>query len=89
MAGELVLGTSTAGMMGPSMVLVAAHEHLGRVLREGRPAWLEGEPVRAFGAPPGTHCLAAPVLVAGETVGMVMILFGNRVDVSGDAETLP
>jgi hypothetical protein len=85
MAGELVLGTSTAGMMGPSMVLVAAHEQLGRVLRESRPAWLEGEPVRAFGAPPGTHCLAAPVLVAGETVGMVMILFGNRVDVSGDA----
>ena len=31
------------------------------------------------------HCLAAPVLVAGDTVGMVMILFGNRVDVSGDA----
>jgi len=85
MAGELVLGTSTAGMMGPSMVLVAAHEQLGRVLRESRPAWLEGEPVRAFGAPSGTHCLAAPVLISGETVGMVMILFGNRMDVSGDA----
>jgi DNA-binding transcriptional MerR regulator len=85
MAGELVLGTSTAGMMGPSMVLVAGHEQLGKVLRESRPAWLEGEPVRAFGAPPGMHCLAAPVLVAGETVGMVMILFGNRVDVTGDA----
>jgi hypothetical protein len=85
MAGELVLGTSTAGMMGPSMVLVGAHEQLARVLRESRPAWLEGEAVRAFGAPQGTHCLAAPVLVAGETVGIVMILFGNRVDVSGDA----
>ncbi len=85
MAGELVLGSSTAGMMGPSMVLVAAHGQLGRVLRESRPTWLEGEAVRAFGAPSGMHCLAAPVLVAGETVGMVMILFGNRVDVSGDA----
>jgi DNA-binding transcriptional MerR regulator len=85
MTGELVLGTSTAGMMGPSMVLVAAHEQLGRVVRDSRPAWLEGEAVRAFGAPPDMHCLAVPVLVAGETVGMVMILFGNRVDVSGDA----
>lgn len=85
MAGELVLGSSAAGMMGPSMVLIAAHEQLSRVLRESRPTWLEGEAVRAFGAPPGMHCLAAPVLVAGETVGMVMILFGNRVDVSGDA----
>ena len=25
------------------------------------------------------------VLISGETVGMVMILFGNRMDVSGDA----
>jgi hypothetical protein len=85
MAGELVLGTSTAGMMGPSMVLVGAHDTLGRVLRDSRPAWLEGDPVRAFGAPAGTHCLAAPVIVAGETVGMVMILFGKREDVSSDA----
>ena len=41
MAGELALGSSSRGLLGPRMVTVTAHQVLAEALREGSPAMLD------------------------------------------------
>jgi hypothetical protein len=41
MAGELALGSSSRGLLGPRMVTVTAHQDLAEALREGSPAMLD------------------------------------------------
>jgi hypothetical protein len=74
MGGELALGSSSRGMLGPRMVTVAAHSDLGMVLRDRAPAWLTPASASAFGAPVDAHVLAVPVTVVAETLGALLLV---------------
>jgi hypothetical protein len=74
MGGELALGSSSRGLLGPRMVTVTAHADVAAVLRERVPAWLGAASAGAFGAPDGVHVLAVPVAVVGETLGVLLLV---------------
>ena len=84
MGGELALGTSTRGLLGPCMVTVTAHADIAAVLRNGAPAWLEPSTTAAFQAPAGAHVLAVPVAVVGETLGAVLLVLEERRPIGGE-----
>jgi len=74
MGGELALGSSTRGLLGPCMVTVTAHADIAAVLRNGVPAWLEPSTAAAFRAPADMLVLAVPVAVVGETLGAILLV---------------
>jgi hypothetical protein len=74
MGGELAIGSSNRGMLGPAMVTVTGHSDLSAVLREQTPAWLGSASGAAFGAAEGLHLLAVPITVLGETLGALMFV---------------
>jgi hypothetical protein len=73
MTGQLVLGSSLRGRLGPEVVEVAAHPELLAVLRGGGPRWLE-PPARAeLGGPGAPHLLAAPARTGGQTLAVLLV----------------
>jgi hypothetical protein len=57
------------------MVTVTRFDDLAEVLREGTPGWLGDAAAGAFGAPAGLALLAVPLAAAGETLGVLLVLF--------------
>jgi MerR family transcriptional regulator, light-induced transcriptional regulator len=88
MGGELALGTSTRGMLGPAMVTVTAHADIAGVLHNRAPAWLEPSTAAAFGAPADTLVLAVPVAVVGETLGAILMVMDEPRPVAGEVAQL-
>jgi hypothetical protein len=88
MGGELALGSSTRGLLGPCMVTVTAHADIAAVLRNGTPAWLEPSTVAAFGAPADVLVLAVPVAVVGETLGAVLMVMDEPRTIAGEVASL-
>jgi hypothetical protein len=88
MGGELALGSSTRGLLGPCMVTVTAHADIAAVLRNGTPAWLEPSTVAAFGAPADVLLLAVPVAVVGETLGAVLMVMDEPRPIAGEVGSL-
>ncbi|HWK16869.1 MAG TPA: MerR family transcriptional regulator [Solirubrobacteraceae bacterium] len=88
MAGELALGSSSRGLLGPRMVTVTAHEDVAEVLREGRPAMLAPASAAAFGAPEDMHVLAVPVAVVGETLGALLLVLDEPREIGGEVGQL-
>lgn len=88
MAGELALGTSSRGLLGPRMVTVTGYADLARLMHDGRPGWLSAAAGGSFGAPAGLHSLAVPVIVVGETLGMLLLVFDEPTELDGDARQL-
>jgi hypothetical protein len=88
MGGELALGSSTRGLLGPRMVTVTAHADIAAVLRDGAPAWLEPSTAAAFGAPADVVVLAVPVAVVGETLGAVLLVMDEPRPIAGEVQTL-
>ena len=88
MGGELALGTSTRGMLGPRMVTVTAHTDVATVLRTGVPDWLEPITAAAFGAPDGVRVLAVPVAVVGETLGALLLVLDEPGPIAGEVAAL-
>jgi MerR family transcriptional regulator, light-induced transcriptional regulator len=78
MGGELAVGTSSHGMLGPRMVTVTAHHDLASALRARQPAWMSASTAAAFGASPGLELAVVPVVVVGETLGVVALAFEAR-----------
>lgn len=74
MAGELALGSSSRGMLGPRMVTVSAHPDLATILHERTPGWLDAASAAAFGAEGGVHVLAIPVTVLADTLGALLLV---------------
>jgi MerR family transcriptional regulator, light-induced transcriptional regulator len=74
MGGELALGSSSRGLLGPQMVTVAAYPDLAAILRDRTPAWLEPASAAAFGARGGLSVLAVPVAVVAETLGALLLV---------------
>jgi len=87
-AGQLVLGSSGGALLGPRMVDVTPFSDLAAALREDHPRWLEGATAAAFGVPEELHAVAAPVRVAGEPLGIVLLAFAERAALGEDAERL-
>jgi DNA-binding transcriptional MerR regulator len=75
MTGAVVIGRSARGLLGPEMVTVTRFDDLAEVLREGTPGWLGDAAAGAFGAPSGLALLAVPLAAAGETLGVLLVLF--------------
>jgi DNA-binding transcriptional MerR regulator len=88
MGGELALGSSTRGLLGPCMVTVTAHADIAAVLRNGTPAWLERSTAAAFGAPADVLVLAVPVAVVGETLGAVLMVMDEPRTIAGEVASL-
>jgi DNA-binding transcriptional MerR regulator len=88
MGGELALGSSTRGLLGPCMVTVTAYGDIAAVLRSGRPAWLEPATAAAFRAPAKMRVLAVPVSVVGETLGAVLLVMEETRPIDGEVGQL-
>lgn len=88
MGGELALGTSSRGLLGPRMVTVTGYDDLAALMQTGAPGWLSPVAGGAFGAPAGLHCLALPVTVVGETLGLLLLVFDEPTELDGDARQL-
>lgn len=84
MGGELALGSSTRGLLGPAMVTVTAYADIAAVLRNGVPAWLEPATAAAFGAPADVLLLAVPVAVVGETLGAIIMAMDELRPITGE-----
>jgi DNA-binding transcriptional MerR regulator len=88
MGGELALGSSTRGMLGPCMVTVTAHADIAAVLRNGTPAYLEPSTAAAFMAPAEMRVVAVPVAVVGETLGAVLLVMEDFRSIDGEVGQL-
>jgi GAF domain-containing protein len=88
LSGQLAVASSRRGSMGPAMITVTAHPAIGRTLRDAEAAWLEPATAVALGVPDGLHAAGVPVVVAGEALGLVLLLFDEREEISTDVQRL-
>ena len=75
MSGSLVLSRSRRGLMEAGLITVAAHPQLARALRDAEGVWLEPAVAGLLSVPDGVHAAGVPVMVAGETLGLLVMLF--------------
>jgi DNA-binding transcriptional MerR regulator len=87
-AGQLLVPRSRRGLLGPATVTITPHVALAVALRDAEPLWLEPAARRALELPPGLHALAAPVLAAGETLGVLLLLVGQAHELGRDERRL-
>ncbi|HEY6762600.1 MAG TPA: MerR family transcriptional regulator [Baekduia sp.] len=74
-SGRLELHATRRGALGATTLTVAAHPQVGRALRDVDGAWLEDTAARALGVPGGLHAVGVPVAVAGEVLGLLVMVF--------------
>jgi predicted DNA-binding transcriptional regulator AlpA len=74
-SGRLALHGTRRGALGATALTVAAHPQVGRALRDIDGAWLEEATARALGVPEGLHAVGVPVAVAGEVLGLLVMVF--------------
>jgi MerR family transcriptional regulator, light-induced transcriptional regulator len=74
-SGRLELQGTRRGALGATALTVAAHPQVGRALRDVDGAWLEEPTARALGVPEGLHAVGVPVAVAGEVLGLLVMVF--------------
>lgn len=74
-SGRLALDGTRRGVLGATALTVAAHPQVGRVLRDVDGAWLDEPAARSLGVPGGLHAVGVPVAVAGEVLGMLVMVF--------------
>jgi len=87
-SGRLVLGGTRRGALGATALTVAAHPQVGRVLRDVDGAWLDDPAARLLGVPEGLHAVGVPVAVAGEVLGMLVMVFDKAEPLAGDNRRL-
>ncbi len=75
LSGSLALSRSRRGLMEAGLITVAAHPQLARALRDAEGIWLEPAVAGLLGVPDGVHAAGVPVMVAGETLGLLVMLF--------------
>lgn len=88
LSGQLAVASSRRGSLGPAMLTVAAHPAVARALRDARAAWLEPAAAAALGVPAGLHACGVPIVVAGEALGLVLLLFEEPEEISPDVRRL-
>jgi MerR family transcriptional regulator, light-induced transcriptional regulator len=88
LSGQLAVASSRRGSLGPAMLTVAAHPAVARALRDAHAAWLEPAAANALGVPDGLHACGVPIVVAGEVLGLVVLLFEEPDEISPDVRRL-
>lgn len=83
MSGQLVVGRSVRGALGPEMLAVAGRPALASSLREGAPAVLGAEDVRIAGVEEDASLACVPAVCAGEPLGMLVLVFPEPPRLSG------
>ena len=73
--GQLALGATSRGLLGPHMVTVTRYDDLAALMQRSAPEWLAPATASAFGVHAGLHCLAVPIGVVGERLGVLLIVF--------------
>jgi MerR family transcriptional regulator, light-induced transcriptional regulator len=74
-SGRLALHGTRRGALGATALTVAAHPQVGRALRDVNGAWLDEPTARSLGVPEGLHAVGVPVAVAGEVLGLLVMVF--------------
>lgn len=87
-SGRLALHGTRRGALGATALTVAAHPQVGRVLRDVDGAWLEEATARSLGVPDGLHAVGVPVAVAGEVLGLLVMVFDEVEPLDGDNRRL-
>jgi MerR family transcriptional regulator, light-induced transcriptional regulator len=88
LSGQLAVASSRRGSLGPAMITVTAHPAIARTLRDAQPAWLEPAAALALGVPGGLYACGVPIVVAGEPLGLVLLLFDELEEISPDVQRL-
>lgn len=78
MAGQIVIGRSVRGLLGPDMLTVAAHPGLARVVREAAIATLDPSEAGELGFADGLGAALVPATCAGEPLGVLVLVFEGR-----------
>ena len=86
--GRLVIDGSRRGLIAPGALLVAAHPALGGVLRDFEPCWLSPGDAPAWALASDRRALAAPIAVAGEALGVLVLLLGPAATLDADDRRL-
>ena len=76
-SGQLMLTGSRRGLLAPAPVTVAAHPQLVECIASGDPAWLDATARAAVGVPRDLQASAVPIVVAGEPLGLLVLLFAE------------
>jgi MerR family transcriptional regulator, light-induced transcriptional regulator len=87
-SGRLALHGTRRGALGATALTVAAHPQVGRALRDVDGAWLEESTARALGVPEGLHAVGVPVAVAGEVLGLLVMVFDEIEPLDADNRRL-
>jgi hypothetical protein len=74
-SGRLALHGTRRGVLEATALTVAAYPQLGRALRDVDGTWLDESTARPLGIPEGLHAVGVPVAVAGEVLGMMVMVF--------------
>jgi DNA-binding transcriptional MerR regulator len=82
--GQLALGTTSRGLLGRHMVTVTRYDDLAALMQHSHPEWLAPATANAFGVHQGLHCLAVPIGVVGERLGVLLIVFDGFVELDED-----
>ena len=86
--GELALRESSRGVLGAHTVTVTGYDDLATLMHAGTSGWLAPATGGAFGSPSGLHALGVPIVVVGETLGLLLLLFDERTELGADARHL-
>jgi hypothetical protein len=86
--GRLILDRTRRRMLPGGALTVAAHPEVRRALRDVTGGWLEPPTLAALGAADEQQAAAVPVVVAGEVIGLVLLLYEQRVPYDAGARRL-
>src|SRR4051812_10178146 len=87
-SGRLALHGTRRGALGATALTVAAHPQVGRALRDIDGAWLEEATARALGVPDGLHAVGVLIAVAGEVLGLLVMVFDEVEPLDADNRRL-
>jgi hypothetical protein len=87
-SGRLSLHGSRRGALGASALTVAAHPQVGRALRDVEGTWLEAPTAGVLGVPDGLHAVGLPIAVAGEVLGLLVMVFDEVEPLDADNRRL-
>jgi len=87
-AGQLALEATSRGLLGPHTVTVTRYDDLATLMQRSTPEWLAPATAGAFGVHAGLHCLAVPIGVVGERLGVLLIVFDELAALDEDIRHL-
>ena len=87
-AGQLELETTSRGLLGARTVTVTRYDDLATLMQRSTPEWLMPTTAGAFGVHAGLHCLAVPIGVVGERLGVLLIVFDELATLDEDIRHL-